>query len=98
MYRTKGHDIRREAAPSGVLTISNDTEEELAREPATVLVLHTFWASARDSMAHPSAQSTMPAMSLDCPKDGFDPPRRGSETAGELRITTGRETVQTCES
>ena len=45
-------------------------------------------------MTQPSAQRTIPAISLEVPKEGFDPPRTGSETAGEFSIVKGSETVQ----
>lgn len=51
--------------------------------------------SAIVSMVHPIAQRTIPAISLDCPKEGLLPPMVGSETAGELSIVRGNETVQT---
>lgn len=55
----------------------------------------TFWASAILSINQPIAHKTIPAMSLPVPNAGFEPPREGSETEGEFRIVTGRETIQT---
>ena len=55
----------------------------------------TFWISAAVSMLHPIAQRTTPTMSAAVPHCGFIPPSAGSETAGELRMVSGRETVQT---
>ena len=36
----------------------------------------------------------MPAMSREVPNLGLDPPEERSEIAGELRMVSGRETVQ----
>ena len=54
----------------------------------------TFWASAIDSIDQPMAHKMMPMMSLAVPNLGSPPGAR--DTAGEFRITTGKETVQTC--
>lgn len=56
----------------------------------------TFWASAVVSMNQPIPQRITPAISQPVPNEEFDPPRDGSDTAGELRMVRGRETVQTC--
>jgi len=53
----------------------------------------TFCASAMDSMAKPVAQMTIPAISREVPNLGSEPPIAISDTAGELRIVRGRETV-----
>src|SRR6266851_5546006 len=55
----------------------------------------TFCASDTVSMANPTAHSTMPTTSRAVPNAGFDFDA-GSETAGELSTTTGKDTVQTC--
>lgn len=55
----------------------------------------TFWMSATDSIIHPIAHNTIPAMSLDWPNEGLLPPSLGSETAGEFRMVKGSDTVQT---
>ena len=55
----------------------------------------TFWASATVSITKPSAQRTIPAMSLDVPNGGLESPSGGSETAGEFKTVRGKETVQT---
>lgn len=51
--------------------------------------------SAVDSNSQPKVHKTIPAISLEVPKWGFDPPSDGSETAGEFRIVKGSETVHT---
>ncbi|KAG5637689.1 hypothetical protein H0H81_003605 [Sphagnurus paluster] len=48
-----------------------------------------------NSIKKPNTQKTIPAMSLDVPKAGFEPCRAVSETAGEFKIVTGSDTVQT---
>lgn len=55
----------------------------------------TFWMSAKLSIAHPTAHRTIPTISRAVPNLGFVPPVVRSETAGELRIMRGRDTVQT---
>jgi hypothetical protein len=46
-------------------------------------------------MIKPTAQITIPMMSGAVPNAGLDPPPARSDTAGELRTTTGIDTVQT---
>jgi hypothetical protein len=55
----------------------------------------TFCASDTVSTANPTAHSTMPTTSRAVPNAGFDFDA-GSDTAGELSTTTGKDTVQTC--
>ena len=50
----------------------------------------TFWTSPMASQKRPIAKRTMPAISREEPNLGLAPPCRGSDTAGELRTTTGR--------
>lgn len=41
------------------------------------------------STARPMTKITSPAISQPVPKEGLSPPRAGSETAGEFRMTVG---------
>ena len=51
--------------------------------------------SAKVSIIHPRAHRMIPTMSRAVPNLGLVPPVAMSETAGELRIMSGSETVQT---
>lgn len=62
---------------------------------ATGACVTTLCPSAAVSMARPIAQMTTPAMSRPVPNAGLALPSRAA-TAGELRMMTGSETVQTC--
>lgn len=55
----------------------------------------TFWTSAKLSIAHPIAHRTILTISRAMPNLGFVPPVARSETAGELRMMRGKDTVQT---
>jgi hypothetical protein len=46
-------------------------------------------------MMNPDDQRMVPAISRDVPKDGFDPWLLTSDTAGEFKMISGKETVQT---